>query len=419
MSNQLRILSTASEAEDGKLKMQDVAGLGSAVLRNPHLYGLAPVAPNVEFKNVEQFTKCYSQNTGNLAFVHACWLIFGTSVNAHPWTSTLRQFDAEKDVMVFPAANQIGAHVDMGRVVPAMTKSHIPILMIGLGSQFQLEKMEPDAVPQGTIEWLEHIASRAPVKDIPNISLRGHTSMLVLKHFGLDKHAVVTGCPSNFICAHPSLGVTISRKIRAHKKQKRPRVAVAAGSPSRPELLGLEQSLIEMLLSTRGEYIVQHPPNMIAAARQIYGGNMRPAIEAQCSKVLPERLRTGTLRWFARNARVYSFVPEWMAGLRTFDYVVGTRIHGTMLGLQAGVPSVCLYVDSRTKELCETMGIPSANAKDFQNGITVSDVRSILDDWNSELYDRTRVQLGRMLQELIKGNNVRTSRHLTNILGSE
>jgi len=39
--------------------------------------------------------------------------------------------------------------------------------------------------------------------------------------------------------------------------------------------------------------------------------------------------------------------------------MIGTRIHGTILGLLSGVPSMCMVIDSRTHELCEQMGIPS------------------------------------------------------------
>jgi hypothetical protein len=43
------------------------------------------------------------------------------------------------------------------------------------------------------------------------------------------------------------------------------------------------------------------------------------------------------------------------------DFMFGTRIHGTILGLCAGLPSMCIAIDSRTYELCEQMNIPYVN----------------------------------------------------------
>lgn len=53
------------------------------------------------------------------------------------------------------------------------------------------------------------------------------------------------------------------------------------------------------------------------------------------------------------------------------DFMFGTRIHGTILGLCAGLPSMCIAIDSRTYELCEQMNIPYINCVggsiDFKN----------------------------------------------------
>ncbi len=43
------------------------------------------------------------------------------------------------------------------------------------------------------------------------------------------------------------------------------------------------------------------------------------------------------------------------------DFMLGTRIHGTILGLCAGLPSMCIAIDSRTYELCKQMNIPYVN----------------------------------------------------------
>jgi polysaccharide pyruvyl transferase WcaK-like protein len=63
--------------------------------------------------------------------------------------------------------------------------------------------------------------------------------------------------------------------------------------------------------------------------------------------------------WCERYAYAFGDVQAWMDFLRKFDFVIGTRVHGAMLALQAGVPAACIAHDSRTLELCETMGMPA------------------------------------------------------------
>ena len=41
------------------------------------------------------------------------------------------------------------------------------------------------------------------------------------------------------------------------------------------------------------------------------------------------------------------------------------RIHGTMVPLQAGVPSILIAHDQRTSGLAQTMGIPRITCKEF------------------------------------------------------
>ena len=58
------------------------------------------------------------------------------------------------------------------------------------------------------------------------------------------------------------------------------------------------------------------------------------------------------------NFHFFTNVNEWIKEMSEMDFVIGTRIHGTIIGLLAGTPSMCLAIDSRTKELCEIMHIP-------------------------------------------------------------
>ena len=62
---------------------------------------------------------------------------------------------------------------------------------------------------------------------------------------------------------------------------------------------------------------------------------------------------------------VFSSVPEWLFFARRFDLCFGMRMHGSMVALQAGVPTVIVYHDLRTRELAERMKIPKISIADF------------------------------------------------------
>ena len=55
--------------------------------------------------------------------------------------------------------------------------------------------------------------------------------------------------------------------------------------------------------------------------------------------------------------------------MRKFDFVVGPRFHGVMLAMQAGIPGGVIAHDSRTLELCQTMGIPVRDHKEIAENI--------------------------------------------------
>ena len=80
------------------------------------------------------------------------------------------------------------------------------------------------------------------------------------------------------------------------------------------------------------------------------------------------------------------------------DFMFGTRIHGTVLGLCAGLPSMCLAIDSRTYELCEQMNIPYINCIDKQ--VYFNDKNELVEIFKNN-FDVSKID---QLKETIKNN---------------
>lgn len=63
--------------------------------------------------------------------------------------------------------------------------------------------------------------------------------------------------------------------------------------------------------------------------------------------------------------KIYFDVEQWLTDAKTWDLVLGTRIHGTMVALQAGTPAVLTAIDFRTQGLAEQMSVPYLKLHDF------------------------------------------------------
>ncbi len=58
------------------------------------------------------------------------------------------------------------------------------------------------------------------------------------------------------------------------------------------------------------------------------------------------------------NYRAFSNIKEWQDYLKNFTFLLGSRMHGGIAALNAGIPTVVMNKDSRAREMCELYSIP-------------------------------------------------------------
>ncbi|WP_187830149.1 polysaccharide pyruvyl transferase family protein [Siccirubricoccus phaeus] len=324
-------------------------------------------------------------NTGNLAFRYGvarslsgpALLYLGNSPSA------IRNAG---DIVVLPLANQLGRHMKLGPAAERLRAIDLPVLGLGLGAQ--ADSYEQDIVlDAGTRAWLEELASRAPTAH-PNIGLRGDYTRAQVAKLGLGNAVTVTGCPSNFISGDPALATKLAAGFRRRPR----RIAVAAGIPHVAQLAAIEHDLADIVTLTDGAYIVQHGIEMIELACREFD-SMTPERLELCRNYIAPLSTTEEFRtWCSRYAYAFADVRQWMDFLRRFDFVVGTRFHGAMLAIQAGVPAACIAHDSRTLEMCQTMQIPVCHYKDINGPLTRHNVMDYF-RFDAEAYTETRRRL--------------------------
>ncbi|MBV5300649.1 MAG: polysaccharide pyruvyl transferase family protein [Methylococcales bacterium] len=374
--------------------------LNTRKILTPVLYGVSSFIPNTPFLNADELSVAVGGNTGNLLYCHALSCITNT-FNTIPLNSPLSSLSLEKHRLVLPLANALGSHIDLADLAIEFKDISIPMVGVGLGAQGEITGIDVHSIPDGSWEWLRVLQNKSAT-DYPNISLRGQMTYDAIASKGLEEKCVITGCPSNFINPSYHLGKEIFRR-RANGVR---RVAIVSGNPNLPLLNKLEQSLVKLVEDTNGLYVCQHPIQMLRLSHQEYKHISKSDLLFYKKYIHPTLRDDAFFHWFRRWSYVFTSVPEWLSTMKRFDLVVGTRIHGVMAGIQAGVPSVCLCIDSRTLELCETMMIPHVSAFDYLNGITLEEIDFIFSQWDWNAFDDNRQILARRFAEFFNENQL-------------
>ena len=282
---------------------------------------------------------------------------------------------------------------------------------IGLGAQAHHIHHEIE-VPAGTLDWVRVIQDHAPSPS-PNISLRGEFTRRLLERYALADKTTVLGCPTHFLSPERNLGATVAERFAQTGVG---RVAVAAGHQHWHHLTALEHSLVGIADQTNGAYICQSPLEMVRLGRlkaDLFALSQIP----DCHRYIhPKKSLSDFIDWTRERAYSFFSVPAWMEFLRRFDFVVGTRIHGIILGLQVGIPSLCITHDSRTEELCHTLKIPSVPASTVASGTTIEQLASLF-EFDPVVFDRNRQHLSAAYAAFLESNGLFPSRHLSGLAG--
>ncbi len=367
----------------------------------PVLYGMSSYIPDAPFLNADELSQQTGENTGNQLFCHAISRMLNASPTSIPWGGDLTKLLTDQNRLVVPLANFLGKHIDLGDLAVTFKKINIPLVGVGLGIQGEISGVEIDSIPQGSWDWLAVLAGKSAT-DHPNISLRGQVTYDAIAAKGLAEKCVITGCPSNFINPSANLGRDIFRR---HTNDFR-RVAVIAGNPYLPDFIRLEQSLVKVVENTEGMYVCQHPRVMLKLFKQEYTNITKRDFVLSKEYIHPNLSDAEFKQWFRRWSHAFTSVPEWLSIMNGFDLVVGTRIHGVMAGIQAGVPSVCLCIDSRTLELCQTMMVPHVKASDYLDGISLEQIEAVLQQWDGRAYDDNRYMLAERFVDFFRENQL-------------
>lgn len=304
----------------------------------------------------------FGTNAGNMLFYTATWrslltddtdlLADGYATERRP--SAAREADrinAEYDRLVIPLANAFRRSFlpQLDRLTEVIRRVDVPVSVLGVGAQFPLTADVTDAPPQLRDSVRAFVA--AVLERSPSIGVRGGFTLDFLRGLGFaDDQIDVIGCPS--LSGFGGDGALTERQ----PLRRSSRLAVTYS----PYLRDAGAFVRRVTESFPRSYVV--PQTVEALALMLWGEPTRFAARRDLPESVEHELyRTDRMRFFVD-------ATTWIDTLRDRDLVIGTRIHGTIAGLLAGVPSILIAHDSRTRELAEFHAIPFASKRKLAKG---------------------------------------------------
>ena len=371
---------------------------------------VGPDQGNASFpQNLSDFKKLYTGNTGNLMYYYATRCCISFRSEQFGFGTSTDVINSSKNGLIFSLANQLGSHIDLSKRGMKLAGLKVPLIGLGLGAQIKEATDDISFIPKGTIDWIRELTNRS-ITDKPNLTVRGDYTLSILEKIGLSEKAVSIGCQTNFINPNKKLGRSIVDRLGDTGIRH---ISVAASSPFNRSLQAIENCLLNISIKTKGKYIVQHPIDMISLCTNYSKDSFEDSLKKVYKFYASPNMTIENFRDIIRtNFEMYVDPVQWMLNHHKSDVVVGTRIHGIQSALQAGVPAICLYHDSRTKELCYKMKIPCADIRDYVSGIDELDIERIIKSWDFEEFDKNRVYLAKEFFRFLKFNEVNPSRRL-------
>lgn len=368
--------------------------------------------------STEQRLNLVGQNTGNLVFQMAVAALFPEPkrfLSLAP--DSLRPLPGS-DFTIFPAANNLRIGGISEPLMTYLEQVGQNAVVIGLGVPSELSmrpaeilgKLINDPVQTRFLAWLRNLDSA--------IGVRGDITSQVLALAGID--SLVTGCPSLTLNKSEDLGQEIARSLErigraatsgvanGHLRNSDwPRAAVTAAATwevyNRQDqtLLDVERQLFQLAVETQGSYIQQSGGSEIV---DISEGRLRDYPEAQrtsMARILGWQDNEGQfLAAFSTVSKVFFNAETWLSVIREHDFSIGTRVHGNMLGIAAGIASIFIPHDSRTQELIDSMKVPWVSQTDINKVSSLAEIIASV-QFDADAFDERRRELSRNLEKCI------------------
>jgi hypothetical protein len=157
---------------------------------------------------------------------------------------------------------------------------------------------------------------------------------------------------------------------------------------------------------------VQRPPELVAAIFREDLPQARVDYLNDMARFLGMDSRAELQQFLCRHGYVPTAIDSWRSFLLKFSCAINTRIHGTIVALQAGVPALCVCHDTRTRELAIALKLPALDVSKFIE--TRYELRQLfaVAGFDGAAFDENRRRLAGEYKALIEAIGLTPSAHL-------
>ena len=291
-------------------------------------------------------------NIGNTYITYACSRIFGLDYsNTILYNSfydknssfyNIEACGAEASSIILILQDQLRAdfpddwYENASRVIETLGRVSAPMIALSLSANSFMADWDLDLhtkLSETKIRFFKLVSERCQ-----SIGVRGEFAAHVLDKLGIRNHAVI-GCPSFFemgrdrvvapVDPQPGkfLGVTGALRLKKHEERC---VYLQQGDAEWP--------VVELLFKPGGKSMFPSPNQY-----PLTGALLHPLLGAATEG----------------RAQFLSCCADWKDYIaRNCFAVAGTRLHGAIVALNAGVPALVANSDARARETCTLFGIP-------------------------------------------------------------
>jgi hypothetical protein len=322
-------------------------------------------------------------NTGNMIHAAAARRMISNYVEYErpgEWTDAdIEQLRSEHSHLVFVTANLIrlgvpGDHPSIKQLVAGLVplaknieKAGLPVVVFGLGTQAPLNgPYEFTAAPE-TVRLLKVISDHSC-----KIAVRGPFTAEACTKLGI-KNVEVIGCQSMFWHRMPKFDWTLSQPVLdepdsvafnftdAPSEAKLINQAIARGH----DFIGQQNDAEEDVRASKGEAPVpgSTPYNWGIAFAFEKGLINRAAYE----------------QWIKRQFYQFRQPEPWLAHMQRYRFSYGTRLHGNIAAMLAGVRAMWIVHDMRLQEVCDHFRLPTIDFEKVKDGVNLEALYELAD----------------------------------------
>ena len=293
-------------------------------------------------------------NIGNALFQVASHKLLTTKdseVIPYKFTPSLKDVEWANenfDMFVIPLANafRISFKKSLDKHTEFIKKLNIPVLVLGVGVQAEIECNDfshLEVIKESVKNFCDAVLEKSK-----SIGVRGACTKKYLLSLGYKEEQIdIIGCPSMFWHGD---------EIFIHKKSKYIYNSSKISFNLSPYAKYSKNILLKVIKFF--DDVVYIPQNNSDLEQILYRNFSQ---EREIDRLLYKY-------FYSKNKVIFFNEPKtWIDFLKTRDFSIGTRIHGTIASIIAGTPAHIFVHDSRTKELAEYFEIPFTPISEIEN----------------------------------------------------